>query len=70
MSWDSRTWDDVLDMLETVGASHSRHENRFSGPESARLAEIAAELSRMEDRMAEPMPPEVEAFVREYAPQR
>ena len=68
MSWDSRTWDDMLDMLETVEASRRHHENGPNAPDTEQLAEIAAHLWQMDSRMAEPMPPEVEAFAREYAP--
>jgi hypothetical protein len=63
MSWESRTWDDVLEMLEMVDASRPLDEN-----EAAQLAELAAELWRFEARMADPMSPEVEAFVHNHAP--
>jgi hypothetical protein len=33
-----------------------------------RLSEIARELVKLDDKMAGPMPPEVEGFVKRYAP--
>ena len=68
MSWESRSWDDMLENLEQLRASRAEV-SLTSAEELGHLARFAAHLWAMDEKMDGPMPPEVEAFARQYAPQ-
>lgn len=65
MSWDSRSWDDTLELVQRVTGSDGGDDQPT---DAARMATFAEGLWKIEDRMDGPMPPEVEAFARRYAP--
>ena len=68
-SVESRSWDDALDFLNLMMSAREdpRHAASIT---PAMLAELATEIAAEADGMDGPMPPEIEAFVRQYAPRQ
>jgi hypothetical protein len=62
----SRSWSDTVEFLEQVATMVSDDQEPDSDRE-VRLTEIARDLVKLDDKMAGPMPPEVEGFVKRYA---
>ena len=63
----SRSWTDTLDSIRAVTKSLGSGEQP-SEAQARAFARAVAEIVKMEEKMDGPMPAEVEAFVRQYAP--
>ena len=63
---DSRSWDDILDLVRLLIAS--REDPTLEQAPAELPAQFAAQIAARADGMDGPMPAEVEAFVQQYAP--
>lgn len=64
----SRSWSDTVEFVEQVATAMIADDHEAGPDREVRLSEIARELVKLDDKMAGPMPPEVEGFVKRYAP--
>lgn len=63
---ESRSWDDAIDFIRLIMTARD-DPKQSAGATPAVLAEMAWELGTEADAMDGPMPPEVEAFIRQFA---
>ena len=66
---ESRSWDDTLDSMRPMTEALERDPD-LARREGVDLAQIADELAKLDDVMDGPMPPEVEAFIRQHGSAR